>query len=107
MNYVVAVVSFYEIVNCNNTGARQTPSIHPSIEYPLLRTEALSLVLPSCNCGLVSPMAYRIRGADTHQIKDSPDKLLFLRISTCDAGHFVGEVALLQILKMSRQPLPP
>lgn len=52
-------------------------------------------------------MAYRIRGADTHQIKDSPDKLLFLRISTCDAGHFVGEVALLQILKMSRQPLPP
>lgn len=28
-------------------------------------------------------------------------------ISTCDSGHFVGEVALLQILKMSSEPLPP
>lgn len=52
-------------------------------------------------------MVYRIRAADTYQTKDAPDKLLFFRISTCDAGHFVGEVALLQIFKMSRQPLPP
>lgn len=29
------------------------------------------------------------------------------KISTCDTRHLVGEVALLQILKMSRQPLPP
>lgn len=34
------------------------------------------------------------------------DFSLFLcRVSTCDTGHFVGEVALLQILKMSHQPL--
>lgn len=26
--------------------------------------------------------------------------------ATCDVGHLVGEVALLQVLKMSRQPFP-
>lgn len=32
---------------------------------------------------------------------------ILCKINTCDARHFVGEVALLQILKVSRQPLPP
>lgn len=51
-----------------------------------------------CNCSPVSPQLHVSTTTDVFG-------QILCSISTCDAGHFVGEVALLQILKMSHQPL--
>lgn len=107
--------SFKEIGSSvsSNTWVRQTQSSILWSEIYIFKKWCLTRVLLSLNRCHSSNDKHRVGTTDTYLTKlllycdqhQWKNDTILCRISTCDAWHFVGEVALFQVLKMCRQSL--